>query len=157
MGIKTLGAVFQILVDSIVGELQLRCVVVNINDITIFLNSLTEYPQDVAKFLAKLDGANLNLNLNKCSFCKEEVLVLGHIVSKEGISPNPKKVEAILESRQLASVMEVKSFLGVVSFYWKFLKNCSMVAEPLILLTRGNKKKGCYFWSEEKEAAFIRL
>ena len=53
------------------------------------------------------------MNLNKCSFCKEKALVLGHIVSKEGIYPNPKKVEAILESRQPASVKEVKSFLGL--------------------------------------------
>ena len=156
-GMKTSGAVFQRLVDLIVGELQPRCVVVYIDNITIFSNSLNEHLHDVDKLLAKLDGANLKVNLNKCSFCKEEVLVLGHIVSKEGISPNPKKVEAILESRRPASVTEVKSFLGVVNFYRKFIKNCSTVAEPLILLTRGNKKKGCYFWSEEQEAAFTRL
>ena len=75
-------------------------------------------------------------------FYKEEVLVLGHIVSKEGMSPKPKKVEAILESRQPASITEVKSFLKVVNFYQKFIKNCSMVAELLILLTRRNKKEG---------------
>ena len=92
------------------------CVVVFIDDITIFSNSLTEHLQDVDKLLAKLDGSDLKVNLNKCSFCKEEVLVLGHIVSKEGISPNPKKVEAILESRRLASITEVKSFLGVLTF-----------------------------------------
>lgn len=157
MGMKTLGAVFQRLVDSIVRELQPQCVVVYIDDITIFLISLTEHLQDVDKLLAKLDGANLKVNLNKCSFCEEEVLVLGHIVLKESISPNPKKVEAILETRQLASVTELKSFLGVVYFYQKFFKHCSMVAELLILLARGNKKKGCYFWSEEQEAAFIKL
>ena len=156
-GMKTLGAVFQKLVDLIVGELQPRCVVVYIDDITIFSNSINKHLHDVDKLLAKLDGANLKVNLNKCSFCKKEVLVLGHIVSKEGISPNPKKVEAILESRRPASVTEVKSFLGVVNFYRKFIKNCSTVEEPLILLTRGNKKKGCYFWSEEQEAAFTRL
>ena len=131
--------------------------VVYIDNITIFSNSLNEHIHDIDKLLAKLDGSNLKVNLNKCSFCKEEVLVLGHIVSKEGISPNPKKVKAILESRRPASVTEVKSFLGVVNFYQKFIKNCSTVAEPLILLTRGNKKKGCYFWSEEQEAAFTRL
>ena len=64
--------------------------VVYIDDITIFLNSLTEHLQNVDKLLAKLDGANLKVNLNKCSFCKEEVQVLGHVF-KEGISPNPKK------------------------------------------------------------------
>ena len=90
MGMKTLGAVFQRLFDSIVGELQPHCVVLYINDITIFSNSLTEHLHKVDKLLAKLDGANLRVSLNKCFFCKEEVLVLGHIVSKEGI-PNPEK------------------------------------------------------------------
>ena len=70
--------------------------VVYINNLTMFSNSLTEHLHDIDKLLAKLDGVNLKVNLNKCSFCKEEVLVLGHIVSKEGISPKPKKVEAIL-------------------------------------------------------------
>ena len=83
MGMKTLGAVFQRLVDLIVGELQTRCVVVYIDNITNLSNSLTEHLHNVDKLLAKLDGANLKVNLNKCSFCKEEVLVLGHIVSKE--------------------------------------------------------------------------
>ena len=69
--------------------------VVYIDNITIFSNFLTENLQDVDKLLAKLDDANLKVNLNKCSCCKEEFLVLRHIVSKEGISLNPKKVEAI--------------------------------------------------------------
>ena len=93
MGMKTLGAVFQRLVNSIVGDLQPRFVVVYIDDITIFLNSLMKHLQDFDKLLNKLDGANLKVNLNKCTFCKEEVLVLGHIVSKEGISPNPKRLK----------------------------------------------------------------
>ena len=91
MGMKTLGVVFQRLVSSIVGELQPRCVVVYISDITIFSDSLTEHLQDVEKLLAIMDGDNLKVNLNKFSLCKEKVLVLGHIVFKEGISPNPKR------------------------------------------------------------------
>ena len=65
MGMKTLGAVFQRLVDLIVGELQPRCVVVYIDNITIFSNSLTEHLHDVGKLWAKLKGANLKVNLNK--------------------------------------------------------------------------------------------
>ena len=104
-GDKDVGQVVLKIGESIIGELQPRCVVVYIDDITIFSNSLTEHLQDVDKLLAKLDVANLKVNLNKCSFCKEEVLVLGHIVSKEGISLNPKKVEAILKSRRPAFSM----------------------------------------------------
>ena len=72
MGTKTLLAVFQRLVDSIVGKLQPRCVVVYINDITISSNSLKEHLQEVDKLLAKLDGANQKVNLNKCSFIKKK-------------------------------------------------------------------------------------
>ena len=55
-----------------------------------------------------MNGANLKVNLSKCLFCKEEVLVLEHIISKEGLSSNPTKVDAILFSKSPENFMEVK-------------------------------------------------
>ena len=59
MGMKTLGTVFQRLVISIVGELQRQCVIVHINNLTIFSNTLEEHLQDTNKLLSRMDGANL--------------------------------------------------------------------------------------------------
>ena len=95
MGIKTSGAVFQRLMDAMLGELQPRCVVVYIDNITIFSPSLCQHLIDLGEVFKRLTAVNLKLNLEKCNFVKTEVKVLGHLVSKQGIQPDPEKVESI--------------------------------------------------------------
>ena len=69
MGMKTSGEVFQRLMDEMLGDLQPRCAVVYINDITIFSKSMEDYIVDLGKVFAKLAEANLKINLDKCKFC----------------------------------------------------------------------------------------
>ena len=77
MGMKTSGAVFQRLMDSVLGELQQKIAVVYIDDITIFSPTLEQHYKDVNCVLERLDVANLKVNVNKCAFACEEVVVLG--------------------------------------------------------------------------------
>ena len=95
MGMKTSGAVFQRLLDAMLGELQPRCAVVYIDNITIFSPSLCQHLIDLGEVFKRLTAVNLELNLEKCNFVKTEVKVLGHLVSKQGIQPDSKKVESI--------------------------------------------------------------
>ena len=85
MGMKTSGAVFQRLMDQMLGDLQPRCAVVYIDDITIFRLSLDQDLVDLGKVFKRLASVNLKFNLDKCNFVKSEVKVLGHLVSKQGI------------------------------------------------------------------------
>jgi hypothetical protein len=85
---------------------------------------------------------------------KDKVSFLGHIISAEGISPNPKKVEAVRGIKPPTTVTEVKSFLGMAGYYRKFIKKFSTIAEPITELT----KLGVEFhWSDECQKAFDHL
>ena len=95
MGTKTSGAVFQRLMDAMLGELQPCCAVVYIVNITIFSPSLWKHLIDLGEAFKRLRAVNLKLNLEKCNFVKTEMKVLGHLVSKQGIRSDPKKVESI--------------------------------------------------------------
>ena len=83
VGMKTSGAVFQRLMDAMLGKLQPRCAVVYIDDITIFSPSLCQHLIDLGEVIIRLTAANLKLNLEKCNFVKTEVKVLGHLVSRQ--------------------------------------------------------------------------
>jgi hypothetical protein len=117
MGMKTSGAVFQRLMDGVLGDLQPKCAVVYIDDVTIFSPSMEQHLVDMDEVFRRLDGANLKVNVNKCSFAKSKVLVLGHIVNARGIQPNPEKVTAITKLNRPTDVSGVKGFLGAVNFY----------------------------------------
>ena len=95
MGMKTSGVVFQCLMDGIIRDLQPKFIVVYINDITIFSPTMIQHFVDVENVLKQLHKANLKINIDKCLFVRSQIKVLGHIVSKDGITPNLEKVIAI--------------------------------------------------------------
>ena len=77
-----------------------------------------------------------------------------HIVENVTISPNPEKVAAVSEAKRPTTVKTVQSFIGLVSYYRGFIKNCSSIMAPLIKLT---EKDSPFIWSEECEEAFLKL
>ena len=79
---------------------------------------------------------------------------LGHIVSNEGIRVNPKKIEVVVEWKQLRNVTEVRSFLGLAGYYRRFVKGFSMTAAPMTRLLQKNVK--CE-WSEKCQRSFAKL
>jgi hypothetical protein len=98
-----------------------------------------------------LRAANLVPNWEKCSFLRESVKILGYILDKNGLRPNPEKVKPILELATPKNVTEVKSFLGVCSYYRRMIPDFSTVAEPMTRLTRKDVK---FTWECEQEMAF---
>ena len=72
--------------------------------------------------------------LNKCEFWLNEVSFLGHLVSKEGIRVDPRKIEVIIEWKPPINVMEVRSFLGLAGYYRRFVKGCSMTTASMTRL-----------------------
>ena len=89
---------------------------------------------------------------------KSKVKVLGHLVSKQGIRPDPKKVEVIQQLTPPKDVTGVKSFMGVINYFWKFIPRCSILAEPLLKLTRGRKNSRVKFnWGEDQQSSFEAL
>ena len=104
--------------------------------------------------LQNLRENQLYAKLDKCEFWLQEVIYLGHVISAEGILVDPRKVEAILKWERPTNVTEIRSFLGLAGYYWRFIDGFSTIASPLTKLTR---KEVRFVWSEEYDVSFREL
>ncbi|CAB5195545.1 unnamed protein product [Rhizophagus irregularis] len=147
-------ATFQRLMDEILEEYINDFVVVYIDDIMIYSENLKDHMEHVEKVLKKLQENNLIIKLKKCRFLERNIEFLGHIVGNDGLRPDDKKIEKIKEMKAPTTVKEVRSFLGLCSYYRKFVKNFSKIARPISDL----RKKGIPFiWGREQQEAFEKL
>jgi len=92
--------------------------------------------------------------LKKCDFCMDRIVFLGYVVSAKGIEMDEAKVKAIQEWPTPKSIIDVRSFHGLASFYRRFVKDFSMIASPLTEIV---KKAVGFKWGEEQENAFSFL
>ena len=92
--------------------------------------------------------------LKKCEFWLNQVVFLGHVISKDGIIVDLNKIEAVVNWDRPTNVSEVRSFLGLASYYRRFVEGFSRIAAPLTQLTRKNVK---FVWKEECEKSFQEL
>lgn len=91
--------------------------------------------------LRRLNEFDLVLSEKKCSWAQRELLYLGHIVSAEGVRPDPTKVSAITDWPRPKTVTQVRSFLSVAGYYRRFIKGFAKIAGPLYDFTKGSPKK----------------
>ena len=89
--------------------------------------------------------------LSKYKFWMEKITFLGHIVSKEGVKPDPSKIKAIMEWEAPKNVTKIQSFLGLVGYYRKYVKDFSKITT---LQTKLTKKYQKYDWEEAYEQSF---
>ncbi|GFX80707.1 retrovirus-related Pol polyprotein from transposon 412 [Trichonephila clavipes] len=113
-----------------------------------------EHLQNIRKVLSKLRDANLKLNPSKCKFFQKEVNYLGHIISAEGVRTDPEKVSAVKNWKRPENLRELRSFLGLCTYYRKFVKGFSNIARPLHRLTESKQK---FQWTKECEDSFLQL
>ncbi|CAB5185100.1 unnamed protein product [Rhizophagus irregularis] len=153
-GLKNAPGTFQRLMDEILKEYIGEFVVVYLDDIMIYSKNFEEHIEHVNKVLNKLRENNLIVKLKKCKFGERNIEFLGHIVGRDGLKPNEKKVEKIKEIKIPETVKEVRSFLGLCSYYRRFIKNFARIAKPLYHLV---KKDVPFKWTEEQQEAFEEL
>lgn len=123
-GLKNASATFQRLMDlvfSVIG-LQGEELFVYMDDIVIYEASLEEHERKYNLLIDRLRKANLKLQPDKCEFLKTEVTYLGHIISRDGVKSDPKKLEAIPRPKTPKSV---KQFFGLAGYYRRFIPNFS--------------------------------
>ena len=114
----------------------------------IFSESIEEHWQHLRSALARLREAKLYGRIHKCSFLKDQVEYLGFDISAEGIKPSESKIKTILEWPTPETPRDVRSFLGLCSFYRRFVWGFSNIAAPLTELTKERTK---WQWREEQE------
>ncbi|GBC41210.2 enzymatic polyprotein, putative [Rhizophagus irregularis DAOM 181602=DAOM 197198] len=150
-GLKNAPGTFRRLMDKILKEYIGEFVTVYLDDIMIYSEDFEEHIEHVDKVLSKLRENNMIVKLKKCQFGLRNINFLGHIVGRDGLRPDKEKVEKIENMRRPKTVTEVRSFLGLCSYYRRFIKGFSKIAKPLLNLTKKNEK---FEWKEEQQEAF---
>lgn len=153
-GLTNAPSTFQRLMDILLSGLQWSTCLVYLDDILVFGENHDIMLERLDQILEKLNNAGMKLRLKKCKFSQSEVSYLGHMISNEGIRPDPKKIEALQTIPAPKNVKEVKSFLGIVSYYRRFIHKCAILADPL---TRLLKKNTEFVWGPEQCQAFQNL
>ncbi|GFV53946.1 retrovirus-related Pol polyprotein from transposon 17.6 [Trichonephila clavipes] len=134
--------------------LTFEACLIYLDDVIIGGRTFEEHLQNIRKVLSKLSDANLKLNPSKCKFFQKEVNYLGHIISAEGVRTDPEKVSAVKNWKRPENLRELRSFLGLCTYYRKFVKGFSNIARPLHKLTESKQK---FQWTKECEDSFLQL
>lgn len=153
-GLVNAPATFQRLMDRLLFELKGEECFVYLDDIIIFSETFDEHCTRLGNVLERLRAANLKVNLEKCAFLQESVKYLGHIVTADGVKPDPEKVRAVEEYPVPRTVREVKGFLGLAGYYRRFIQGFAEMAKPLTALL---KKEAMYVWGREQQNSFDQL
>lgn len=139
--------------DILADELDKTCVVF-LDDIIIYSDSAEEHASELATILAKLQENHLYAKAKKCMVCVTELDFVGYWVSKDGITPHRSKVQAVLEWPPPKNVSDVRSYLGMVSYYRKFIRSFSDMAAPLNQLLRKNEP---FVWGPQQQKSYKDL
>jgi hypothetical protein len=91
---------------------------------------------------------------SKCSFAKNSIDYLGHVISASGVSTNPSKIQAIYQWPIPKNIKQLRSFLGLAGYYHKFVRNFGVISKPLTELL---KKDTLFSWTSQHDAAFTAL
>lgn len=122
---------FMCLINSVVCPYLDKFVIVFIDDILVYSKNEEEHAEHLASVLRLLREHQLYAKISKCNFFQMEMHYLRHVISKEGIVVDPKKIRAIMEWEAPKNVDEVRSFMGLASYYMRFIKNFSRIAYPI--------------------------
>lgn len=131
MGLKNSPSTFQRVMDNVLKDLQNVVCLVYLDDIIVFSTSLQEHMVNLEKVFTKLRESNFKVQMDKSEFLKLETAYLGHIITKDGIKPNPDKIQAIEKYPLPRTPKEIKQFLGLVGYYRKFIPDFARITKPL--------------------------
>ncbi|CAF5195616.1 unnamed protein product, partial [Rotaria magnacalcarata] len=157
-GLTNAPATFQRLMDIVLAGLKWQCCLVYIDDIIVYSPNFEQHLLDLEKVFLALREANLTLKASKCCFCRKEMKYLGHVVTQNGIKPDPTLTKAVTDFPQPKPIKDVQSFLGLTGYYRRFIKNYAKIAEPLIKQLRQLKERNYHLsWTPECTTAFEAL
>ena len=131
MGLTNALASFQALINNVLRDYINKICEVYLDNILIYSKNPKEHNEHIQLILQKLEKYSLKVDLEKSEFDKEEVEFLGHIIGKNGICMDPKKVQAILEWPTPENLKDLQAFLGLANYYQQFIKHYSKIAGPL--------------------------
>ena len=153
-GLCNAPATFQRLMESVLSGLAREKCLVYLDDVLVIGSTFQEHLKNLREVFTRLAKAGLKLKPSKCKLIRKELDFLGYVVSRNGISVDPKKVSAVTKFQTPVDVKSLRAFLGLASYYRRFVPAFSSVANPLYSLTR---KDVAFVWSQECDTAFTQL
>ena len=153
-GLCNAPATFERLMEQVLAGLPTTIALLYLDDILVPGRTFDQQIANLRMVFQRLKSANLKLNPKKCALFQKEVQYLGHIVSAEGVAPDPAKIEAVKTWPRPSCVKDVKGFLGLASYYRRFIAGFADIAAPLHQYTQ---KESPFVWSKEAEDAFDKL
>ena len=152
-GLRQAPTYFQLLIEKVLmgcGKFAMGY----LDDIIIFSNNELEHLQHIEEIFNQLECFGLKMKREKCDFFKKHIQYLGHLIVEEGFTPLPEKLESICNMPRPKTPKEVKQFLGLIGYYWKFVPRFSDIARSLTNLTRHESE---FVWTEKCQKDFKHL
>jgi hypothetical protein len=156
-GLTSAPSTFMSLMNSILRPYMDKFVVAYLDDVLIYSRTEKEHHEHVQAVLQEFRKHKLYAKKSKCEFFRPEVKFLGFIVGAEGVKVDPEKVEAVRSWPVPKSVTDVRSFLGFVGFYRKFIKNHSAIVAPMSDLTKTKTGPPTFVWTPAAQRAFEQM
>ena len=147
-------ATYTIMMNKVLQGLTWKFLLCYMDDILVYSRTFEEHLYHLDQVFSRLREANLKLKPSKCKFATEKVLYLGHYISADGIHANDEKIKAVKEFPKPKTIKKLRGFLGLCTYYRRFVPNFSKIAKPLYEMLKKNAKLN---WGINEEQAFSKL
>ena len=153
-GLCNAPATFERLMESVLKGLSWTTCLVYLDDIIVVGKSFDDHLKNLEEVFKRLASSGLKLSPKKCHLCQEKVHYLGHVVSSQGVAVDPQKTKTVEEWPIPKDKHELRSFLGLCTYYRRYVQGFATIAKPLTRLTEGERR---FSWDSDSDEAFRRL
>ncbi len=153
-GLCNSPATFERLMENVLRGLQFEECLLFVDDIISFGGTIPECLERLERVFERLAAAGLKLKPSKCNFFKKKVLFLGHIVTPEGITTDPAKIDVVKNWPVPTNTTEIRAFVGLCSYYRRLVQDFAKIAKPLHQATEKNRP---FQWTPDCQEAFETL
>ena len=147
-GLKNAPSTFQRMMDQVLCGIQGVELFVYMDNIVVYSSSLEEHANKLKKLLGRLQTAGLTLQPEKCHFLQKEIAYLGHVITQDGVEPDPQKIESVQKFPRPKTRKNIKQFVGLIGYYRRFIPGFAKSAKPLAHLRKYirdyKKRTSCY-------------
>lgn len=153
-GLKGAPSTFQRLMNTVLLGINGIKAFVYIDDVMIYAHDLKDHSEKLKEIFQRFRDYNLKVQPMKCEFLRHEVIYLGHIITEQGLKPDPSKILSVKNFPVPISQKQLKSFLGLSGYYRRFIRNYGKIAKPLTALLKNDIM---YDWTNTCQQAFETL